>query len=336
MNTQTPTLEKVTSPAVSPAVAVSGVVDGHRTVAAPFGHALVALARTRPEIVGMSADLAKYTDIHIFAQVYPDRFYQMGMSEQLMATAAGGLAKEGFIPFATTYATFAARRCYDFLSQGVAEQDANVNIIGGLPGLTTGYGPSHQATDDLAIFRAMPNMTVIDPCDAHEIAQLVPAIADHPGPVYTRILRGNVAMVLDEYDYRFEIGKAALLRGGRDVLIISTGFMTMRALDSAKELQRDGIDVAVLHVPTLKPLDELAIIREASRTGRLVVTAENHSIVGGLGEAVAACLFRAGVKAEFRQIALPDAFLAAGTLDVLQHRYGISRKAMMDRIRCWL
>jgi transketolase len=144
MNTQSPTLEKGAPPAAAPAIAASAVDEGHRTVAAPFGHALVELARHRPEIVGMSADLAKYTDIHIFAQAYPDRFYQMGMSEQLMATAAGGLAKEGFIPFATTYATFAARRCYDFLSQAVAEQDVNVNIIGGLPGLTTGYGPSHQ------------------------------------------------------------------------------------------------------------------------------------------------------------------------------------------------
>src|SRR5690606_487448 len=132
-------------------------------------------------------------------------------------------------PFATTYATFAARRCYDFISQGVAEQDANVKFIGGLPGLTTGYGPSHQATDDLAIFRAMPNLTVIDPCDAVDVEQMTEAVADHKGPVYMRILRGAVPVVLDEYNYRFQLGKAALLRGGRDVLVISTGFMTMRA-----------------------------------------------------------------------------------------------------------
>ncbi|MFC5387363.1 transketolase family protein [Aquamicrobium segne] len=320
----------------APAIAASSIDEGHPTKAMPFGRTLIKLAQTRPEIVGMSADLAKYTDMHIFAEAFPDRFYQMGMSEQLMATAAGGLAKEGFVPFATTYATFASRRCYDFISQAVAEQDSSVKLIGGLPGLTTGYGPSHQATDDIAIFRAMPNMVVIDPCDADEIEQMVPAIADYPGPVYTRILRGNVASVLNEYDYRFELGKAALLRGGRDVLIISTGFMTMRALDSAKELQADGIDVAVLHVPTIKPLDEMTIIREAKRTGRLIVTAENHSSVGGLGEAVASCLSMNGVTGEMRRIALPDRFLAAGTLEVLQERYGITRAAVSRSIRRWL
>ncbi|MEH6775844.1 MAG: transketolase family protein [Cereibacter changlensis] len=336
MNTTTkqPSVDKALP--VTPAIISSSVDEGHRTKSAPFGHALIEEARRRPEIVGMSADLAKYTDIHIFAQAYPDRFYQMGMSEQLMATAAGGLAKEGFIPFATTYATFAARRCYDFISQAVAEQDANVKFVGGLPGLTTGYGPSHQATDDLAIFRAMPNLTVLDPCDALDVEQMVPAVAEHKGPVYMRVLRGQVPLVLDEYNYRFELGKAALLRGGRDVLIISTGFMTMRALDAAKELQKDSVDVAVLHVPTVKPLDEVTILREASRSGRLVVVAENHTVIGGLGEAVAGCLMRGGVSCAFRQIGLPDQFLDAGTLPVLQDRYGISRKAVVDRIRCWL
>ena len=321
----------------TPALISSSVDEGHRTRATPFGKALVALAEQRPEIVGMSADLAKYTDMHIFAQAFPERFYQVGMAEQLMATAAGGLAKEGFIPFASTYATFAARRCYDFISQAIAEQDANVKIIGGLPGLTTGYGPSHQATEDMAIFRAMPNITVIDPCDALDIEQIVPAIADHRGPVYMRVLRGNVPLVLDEYDYRFQLGKAALLRGGSDVLVIATGFMTMRALDAAKELARDSVDVAVLHVPTVKPLDEAKIIEEARRSGRLVVVAENHTVIGGLGEAVGAALMRAGVTTRgFRQIALPDKFLDAGTLPVLQDRYGISRKAMIASIKGWL
>lgn len=330
------TAQPASTTSKAPAIIASSVDEGHRTKPAPFGNALIKLAESRPEVVGLSADLAKYTDIHLLAQAYPDRFYQLGMAEQLMATAAGGLAKEGFIPFATTYATFAARRCYDFMSQGVCEQKANVKLIGGLPGLTTGYGPSHQATDDIAIFRAMPNLTVIDPCDAHEIEQLVPALADHDGPVYSRILRGNVALVLDEYDYTFEIGKAALLRDGRDVLVISTGFMTMRALDGAKDLQKDGVDVAVLHVPTIKPLDEETIAREAAKSGRLVVTAENHSVVGGLGEAVCGALMRAGVAPAFKQIGLPDAFLDAGSLAVLQDRYGISRSAIIDRIKGWL
>lgn len=310
--------------------------EGQRTKAALFGHALAALAETRPEIVGMTADLGKYTDMHIFAEAHPDRFFQMGMAEQLLMSAAAGLAREGFMPFATTYAVFASRRAYDFICLAIAEDNLNVKIVCALPGLTTGYGPSHQATDDLAIFRAMPNLTILDPCDALEIEQAVPAIAAHQGPVYMRLLRGQVPLVLDEYGYRFEIGKAALLRDGPAALIIASGLMTMRALEAAELLRAEHVDIGVLHVPTIKPLDEAAIIREASRTGRLVIVAENHSVIGGLGEAVAALLLRSGVTPVFRQIGLPDAFLDAGALPTLHDRYGLSAKAVASRILTWL
>jgi transketolase len=310
--------------------------EGQRTRAAPFGKALVELAAQRPEIVGMTADLAKYTDLHLFAQAYPERFFQMGMAEQLLMGAAGGLAKEGFVPFATTYAVFATRRAYDFMHQVIAEEGLNVKIVCALPGLTTGYGPSHQAAEDLAMMRAMPGMTVIDPCDAYEIEQAVPAIAAHPGPVYMRLLRGQVPLVLDEYGYKFELGKAKVIRDGNDVLFISTGLMTMRALEAARALQRDQIDAAVLHVPTIKPLDVASIVREAGRSGRLVVVAENHSTIGGLGEAVAVELMRAGVHPAFRQIALPDEFLDAGALPTLHDRYGISTDAVVASVMSWL
>ncbi|GJD35098.1 transketolase family protein [Methylobacterium aerolatum] len=309
-----------------------------RTKAAPFGHALVEMAKSRPEIVGLSADLAKYTDLHIFAQAHPDRFYQMGMAEQLLMSAAAGLAREGFMPFATTYAVFAARRAYDFICLAIAEENLNVKICCALPGLTTGYGPSHQATEDIAIFRGLPNMTIIDPCDAHEIEQVVPAMVEHQGPVYLRLLRGNVPLVLDEYGYKFELGKAKTIRDGRDVLIISSGLMTMRALETAQALADDRIDVAVLHVPTIKPLDEATILAEVRKGGRLVVVAENHTVVGGLGEAVAGTLMRGGVLPDrgFRQVGLPDEFLDAGALPTLHDRYGISTEAMCRSIREWL
>jgi transketolase len=310
--------------------------EGQRTVSAPFGNALVELANQRADIVGMTADLGKYTDLHIFAQAYPERFFQMGMAEQLLMGAAGGMAKEGFVPFATTYAVFASRRAYDFIHQVIAEENLNVKIACALPGLTTGYGPSHTATEDLAIFRGVPNLTIVDPCDALDIQQAVPAVAAHQGPVYMRLLRGRVPMVLDEYDYRFELGKAKLLRDGRDVLIISSGIMTMRALETADALRADSVDVAVLHCPTIKPLDQETIIREAKRSGRLVVVAENHSLIGGLGEAVATTLLRAGVAPVFRQIALPDAFLDAGALPTLHDRYGISVEAMAASLKSWL
>jgi transketolase len=308
-----------------------------RTKSAPFGHALAALAESRPEIVGLTADLAKYTDLHVFAAAHPDRFYQMGMAEQLLMSAAAGMAREGFMPFATTYAVFASRRAYDFICLAIAEENLNVKIICALPGLTTGYGPSHQATEDIAIFRGMPNIAIVDPCDAHEIEQAVPAIAAHDGPVYMRLLRGNVPLVLDEYGYSFELGKAKTLRDGNDVLIISSGLMTMRALEAADALSRDNIDVAVLHVATIKPLDDATILKEASRTGRIVVVAENHTIVGGLGEAVAGLLMRSGVfPAAFRQIALPDEFLEAGALPTLHERYGLSATAVARSIKGWL
>lgn len=307
-----------------------------RTLPAPFGKALVELAEKRPEIVGLTADLAKYTDLHIFAKAYPERFFQMGMAEQLLMSAAAGMAREGFMPFATTYAVFASRRAYDFICMAIAEEGLNVKIVCALPGLTTGYGPSHQATEDIAIFRGMPNMTIIDPCDACEIEQAVPAIAEHQGPIYMRLLRGNVPAVLDEYGYTFELGKAKMLRDGADVLVISSGLMTMRALEMAKMLSADKIDVAVLHVPTIKPLDEATILKEAARTGRPVVVAENHTRMGGLGEAVAATLLNNGVAPRFRQVALPDEFLDAGALPTLHDRYGISTNVMAQTIKDWL
>ncbi|WP_448166243.1 transketolase family protein [Burkholderia ambifaria] len=318
------------------AMIASIAADGQATRSAPFGHALASLARANGNVIGMTADLGKYTDLHIFAKEFPERYYQMGMAEQLLMGAAAGFAHEGAQPFVTTYAVFATRRAYDFIHQAIAEDNLDVKLVCALPGLTTGYGPSHQAAEDLALMRAMPNMTVIDPCDALDIEQMVPAIAAHKGPVYARLLRGNVPVVLDEYDYRFELGKAKLLRDGNDVLLISSGIMTMRALEVAKALEADRVDVAVLHVPTIKPLDTATIVREASRKGRMVIVAENHTVIGGLGEAVATALLGAGVVAPFRQIALPDAYLAAGALPTLHERYGISVGAMRANIRAWV
>ncbi len=330
-----------TPPVNKPRLTTSAMIasiasEGQRVKAAPFGKALVELAAQRTDVVGLTADLAKYTDLHLFAQAHPERFFQMGMAEQLLMASAGGMAKEGFVPFATTYAVFGTRRAFDFVHQVIAEENLNVKMCCALPGLTTGYGPSHQATEDIALMRGVPGMTIIDPCDALDIEQAVPQIAAHAGPVYMRLLRGNVPLVLDEYDYKFELGKAKLLRDGRDVLVISSGILTMRALEVAKALAADKVDVGVLHVPTIKPLDTATILREAGRSGRLVVVAENHTTVGGLGEAVATALLTAGVTPPFRQIALPDAFLDAGALPTLHDRYGISAEAMSATIKNWL
>lgn len=328
-----PVIQKTGEQLKTSAMIASLGAEGLPTISAPFGHALAELGKTRPEIVGMSADLAKYTDLDIFAKEFPDRFYQMGMAEQLLVSAAAGMAKEGFIPFITTYAVFATRRAYDFIHQCVSEEGYNVKICCALPGLTTGYGPSHQATEDIAMIRGIPDIVIIDPCDALEVQQAVPAIADYNGPVYMRLPRGKVPLVLDKYNYKFEIGKAKLLVEGDDVLIISTGFMTMRTLEAVEILNKDGINVSVLHCATIKPLDNDKILEEVSKNYKLVVVAENHTEIGGLGESIASLLLKSGKCPNYLNIALPDEYLDAGALPTLHEKYGISTNKIIERIK---
>ena len=317
---------------VSGAMSVDLAKEGQRTISAPLGHALLKAAREDERIVGLSADLAKYTDLHILRDAIPERFYQIGMAEQALLGAATGLAQEGFIPFASTYSVFATRRAYDFLCLDIAEANLNVNMVCALPGLTTGYGPSHQATEDVAILRGMPNLTVVDPCDAIDIQQAVPQLIASEGPTYTRILRGKVPVVLDEYGYEFKLGKAQMVRDGNDVLVISSGLATERVLEAAKAVESDRIAVGVLHCPTLKPFDEQSVL-DAVGKDRLVLTAENHSVVGGLFDSVARTLVKAGVGKQVHPIGLPDEFLDAGALPTLEDRYGVSAVKIAEKIK---
>ncbi|PJG86241.1 transketolase [Conservatibacter flavescens] len=328
------TKKKLTTSAMIASIAS----EGQETISAPFGHALVEVAKKNANIVGLTADLAKYTDLHIFRDEFPQRFYQMGMAEQLLLASAGGMAKTGLVPFVTSYAVFATRRAFDFIHQVIAEEHLNVKICAALPGLTTGYGPSHQACEDLALMRAIPNMMVIDPCDAVEIEQIVPVIAEYQGPVYMRLLRGRVPKVLDKYNYQFKLGKAQLIKTGKDVLFVSTGLMTMRVLEAAEALEKEQIDVGVLHVPTIKPLDTETILKEiGSQPNRLIVSAENHTIIGGLSEALSLTLMNNGLgQINYKQITLPDAFLDAGALPTLHERYGISLDRICTQIKQWL
>ena len=299
---------------------------------APFGHALVKAAEADPRIVGLSADLSKYTDMHVFSERFPERFIQVGMAEQNLVGIASGLARTGLIPFATTYCVFATRRAYDFIAIGAALGKANVKIIAGLPGLTTGYGGTHQGIEDLALMRSIPNLTVIDPCDATEVAQAVPAIAAHPGPVYMRLLRGQVPVILDPDTFRFSLGKAQLLKDGGDVGIISTGLMTGRALEAEAQLRAAGMRASVLHVSTLKPFDRDAVLALARRT-KAIVTAENHVITGGLGSAVADTLADAGVAIKLKRIGIPDCFCESGSIPFLVKHYKMDAASIADAAR---
>ncbi|MDB5523391.1 MAG: Transketolase central region [Rhizobium sp.] len=305
---------------------------GRSEVDAPFGHALAEVGRRRGDIVGLTADLGKYTDIHPFRDAFPDRFFNVGMAEQNLVAVAAGLARTGNVAFATTYGVFASRRAFDFVAIACAHSNLNVKIIAGLPGLTTGYGGTHQAIEDLALMRMIPGLVVIDPCDATEIAAATHAIADHDGPVYMRLLRGKVPVVFDPATYRFEIGKARKLRNGGDIGIISTGLMTERAIDAAAVLETQGINVGILHVPTIKPFDREAVIEFANSVGQLV-SAENHVIVGGLGSLVAETLFDAGISEKLTRIGLPDRYIECGSVPVLQERYGLTTAHMVETIR---
>jgi len=303
---------------------------GRKSVDAPFGKALARIGQQRQNIVGLTADLGKYTDIHPFRDAHPDRFFNVGMAEQNLVAVAAGLARTGKQPFATTYGVFASRRAFDFVAIALAHSNLDVKIIAGLPGLTTGYGGTHQAIEDLALMRMIPGLTIIDPMDATEIDAATVAMSDHPGPVYMRLLRGAVPVVL-EPGYRFEIGKARKLRDGADVGIISTGLMSERAIDAAAALEKSGISVGVLHVPTIKPFDAAAVADFAASVGQ-VVTAENHVVVGGLASLVVETLFDAGVSTKVTRIGLPDRYIECGAVPTLQQKYGLTVEAVVATI----
>jgi transketolase len=292
-------------------------------VEAPFGHALAALARKRDDIVGLSADLAKYTDMLPFRDAFPDRFFNVGMAEQNLIAVSSGLAKTGHTVFCTTYGVFATRRAYDFIAIACAHSDVNVKIFAGLPGLTTGYGGTHQAIEDLALMRMIPGLVVIDPCDATELEQVTEAVAAHQGPTYCRLLRASVPRVFDPARHRFEIGKGIVLRDSGKLGMISTGLMTERAFDAADELASRGIKVSILHMPTIKPFDRHIVVAFAAKAER-IITLENHVVSGGLGSLVAEALFEAGMVRPLARVGIPDRFVACGSLPFLQDQCGMT------------
>lgn len=312
------------------AMGIDEETEARPVVDAPFGTALVEVARERGDIVGLTADLGKYTDILPFRDAFPDRFFNVGMAEQNLVAVAAGLARTGHVSFATTYGVFATRRAYDFIAIACAHSNVNVKIIAGLPGLTTGYGGTHQAIEDLALMRMIPNLVVIDPCDATDITQITHAIAGYRGPVYMRLLRGKVNRVLDPQTYRFQIGKAFVLKDGADIGIIATGFMTERALDAAAMLAGQGIDAGVLHVPTVKPFDSETVTAFAASV-RGVVTAENHVTRGGLGSQVAEALYDAGIVKPLARIGIPDAFIELASVPTLAERVGLTPQAILSK-----
>jgi transketolase len=305
-------------------------VAGKETETAPFGHTLAALGQTRPEIVALTADMGRYSDILPFRDAHPERFFNVGMAEQNLIMTAAGMAKAGKIAYCTTYSVFITRRAYDFVAIACAHSKANVKIFAGMPGLVNGYGATHQATEDINMMRGIADLTIIDPCDAVEFRQVVRAVADIPGTVYVRNLRGKVPVELPA-DYLFEVGKAKeVRRGDGKVGFISTGYMTARALDAAKAVE--GHDPSVLHVSTLKPFDTAAVVDFVRRHERIVI-AENHKTTGGLATLVIEALYAAGLHRPTVKIGLEDGFFECGSQAYLEAKYGVDQARFERAIR---
>jgi transketolase len=294
----------------------------------PYGKALVELARERSDIICLSGDLTRQTETDLFRDELPERFINVGMAEANMIGIAGGLARAGHTVFVNTFGVFCTRRCYDQVAMAIAYPNLDVKIVGFMPGLSSPGGPSHQAIDDVALMRALPNMMVIDLADATEISQAVRAVAERRGPVYLRLKRGEIPVV-SEPSHRFSLHKAHVAKQGRDACIVASGMMVPAALVAADVLEANGVSTCVVNSPVIKPLDAATIV-EAARGARVVVTAENHSVIGGLGSAVAEALAEAGVGVPLRRIGVADVFAESGSREYLFDRYNLGVQNIVD------
>lgn len=294
---------------------------------AAYGHVLKTEVYKNPNVVVLEADLGNATKSNAFKEVAPERYFNMGISEQDLIGTAAGFAAAGKIPLASTFAVFATGRAFEQVRNSVCYPKLNVKICATHAGLTVGAdGGSHQAIEDISLMRTLPNMTVINPADAKEAEAAVLAAIDYQGPVYIRLGRAETKDIHDD-SYHFEWGKAEVLRQGSDVTIFAAGIMTAKALDAAETLAKQGVQAEVINVHTIKPLDEETVIASAKKTGK-IVTAEEHSIIGGLGSAVAEVLARqCPTKQAF--VGVQDSFGESGSPNDLLEKYGLTTEAIV-------
>lgn len=299
-----------------------------RSLRKAYGEALVELGKTDERIVVLEADLGKSTMSSLFGRAYPERYFEMGIAEQNMTSFAAGLATCGKIAFTNSFAVFSAGRAYDQIRQGICTARLNVKINGSSAGLSDfGDGATHQAVEDMAIMRALPNMTVLVPMDATETGKMVRAAAEHDGPVYIRISRSDLPDLMPE-DMEFRIGKPCVIREGRDIAVFACGGMVYKALLAAEELEKAGISLKVINVSTLKPIDEAAV-KGLADGARGIVTAEEHSVIGGLTDAIAYILRSEGLPIE--PVAIMDAFGQSGhNPEELMEFYGLSQQRIIE------
>ncbi|MEW6203456.1 MAG: transketolase family protein [bacterium] len=304
------------------------------TQAEVYGHVLVELGYEHPEIVLLTADLAKSTKTSVFFKEFPERSFNFGIAEQNMMSAAAGFAITGKLPFVSTMAVFATMRACEQLRTDIAYPNLNVKIVATHAGLSMGVGgTTHHCTEDIAITRSMANMTVVVPADSIETGKVVRAAIKHKGPLYVRVGRGFEPMAYESDEYEYEIGKSVLMRDGKDVTVIACGVCVLAGVEAAYELKdNDGVDLRVINMHTIKPIDREAIIKAARETG-CIVTAEEHNILGGLGSAVAEVLAEEGIAIKFKRLGLPDVYSVIGYPEDLYARYEIDTAGIYKGIR---
>ncbi len=300
-----------------------------------YGNALVEVGKENPNVVVLDADLANATKTGVFQKEFPDRHIDCGIAECNMTGIAAGLATCGKIPFVSSFAMFAAGRNFEQVRNSIGYPHLNVKIGATHAGITVGEdGASHQCLEDVALMRVIPGMTVIVPADDTEARAAVHAAVDYVGPVYLRFGRAAVPVINDPETYKFEMGKGVLLREGSDVTIVASGIMVAAALEAAETLAQEGIDAEVINIHTIKPLDEDLIIRSASKTGK-VVTAEEHSVIGGLGSAVCDCLSAKNPVPVYK-IGINDQFGESGSAGALVAKYGLDAAGVVKSVKGFL
>jgi len=296
-----------------------------------YGAALLELGKKRADVVVLDADLSGSTKTAKFAKAFPERFFNLGISEQDLIGTAGGFSLAGKLPFASTFAVFETGRAWEQIRQTICYSKLNVKLVATHAGITVGEdGASHQALMDIALMRVLPNMTVIVPADGRETEQVIYSIADYEGPVYVRLGRMKVPLVMPE-SYRFQLGKAHVFHLGKDATILATGIMVSVSLEARQILKSEGLDVGVINISTIKPLDEEAVLR-AAESSRLIVTVEEHSVIGGLGSAVSELLSEKH-PVPVRRMGVKDTFGRSGKPEELLEFYGLTPDNIVNTIK---
>jgi transketolase len=300
-------------------------------VSRPHGKNIVKWAKDKPGVVVLSADLTSSCEANDFRDTYPDRFFSMGMAEQNMMSFAGGMAREGYTPFVHTFAVFIYRRPYDQVAMSIAYPNLRVRLLGFLPGITTPGGVTHQAIEDIAVMRSLPNMTILECGDATDVESVLDVAHNVDGPVYLRMLRGEVPRLFP-HSSPMQFGKPRTLRNGTDITVLSTGICTEEALRATAVLSAMGLSIQHLHITTLKPFNPEEILQAVSTSRYGVITMENHTIVGGIGSIIAEALAEAGLGKRLIRVGIKDTFAHGASRSYLMKKYGLDALALVKAI----